>query len=42
MTHVSMSDLAAELAETFELQPLEATAYLEALLDGDMDDSDLL
>jgi hypothetical protein len=29
MTYVSTRDMAAELAETFEMEPIEASAYLD-------------
>lgn len=41
MTHVSTSDLAAELAETFQLEPIEATVFLDELITDEFDDEDL-
>lgn len=41
MTHVSTSDLAAGLAESFELDRLEAYGYLDELLDDtELEDQD--
>jgi hypothetical protein len=37
MTYVSTRDMAAELAETFEMEPIEATAYLDYLIDYEDD-----
>ena len=42
MTHVSTGDMAAELAETFELEPIEACFFRYTLIDdSDLDDDDL-
>jgi len=38
MTYVSTRDVAAELAETLELEPIEATAFLDSLIDAYEDD----
>lgn len=41
MTYVSTRDVAAELAETFEMEPIEATAYLDFLIEDYEDDVSL-
>ena len=41
MTHVSTSDLAAGLAESFELEPVAAYVVLDELMDdSQLDDDD--
>lgn len=38
MTYVSTRDMAAELAETFDMEPIEATAYLDSLMEYEDDE----